>query len=136
MDLFLQQIPPNLFISKFLVKEPIQWAFISVGGDVDNERLKVCSQCKKEKNLFTDFYLCQGKWRGECKRCTIAKNAKYQKRMQSWRNREIDSSAMRAYQLDYYAQNKAKFAEYRQKFKEKHPEYHKLYARRKKNEKR
>lgn len=107
-----------------------------MGASVVNERLKVCSKCKVEKNLFTDFYLCQGKWRGECKRCTIAANAKYQKRMQSWRNREIDSSAIRSYQLEYYAQNKAKFAEYRQKFKEKHPEYHKLYARRKKNEKR
>lgn len=56
--------------------------------------------------------------------------------MQPWRNRMIDSQAIRSYQLDYYAKNKEKFAEYRRKFKEKHPEYHKLYARKKKNEKR
>jgi len=81
-----------------------------------------------------DFYMCQGKWRSECKRCTITKNVKYQKSSEAWKHRYVDNDEKRSYMLEYYAKNKEKFAEYRRKFKEKYPDYYKNYARRKRDE--
>ena len=95
---------------------------------------KKCSRCHKIKIQRLDFYMCQGKWRSECKTCTIKKNTAYQKKTKAWTHRFVDSQERKAYMMQYYAANKEKFAAYRDSFKNKNPEYHKLYARKKKNE--
>jgi len=77
--------------------------------------------------------MCQGKWRSECKACTIRKNVRYQKRTKAWMHRFVDNDEQRSYMVDYYAKNKEKFAEYRRKFKEKYPDYYKEYSRKRKN---
>lgn len=97
--------------------------------------VKTCSRCRLPKIASKDFYLCQGKWRSECKACTIKKNVRYQKRVKAWKHRYIDNDEQRSYMIDYYAKNKEKFAAYRKKFKEKYPEYYKEYSRKRKDEK-
>jgi hypothetical protein len=99
-----------------------------------NIDMKICSKCDGAKSASKDFYVCQGKYRSECKVCTIAKNTVYQRRVQPWKNRYVDNEEQRSYMVEYYAKNKEKFAEYRRKFKEKYPEYHKEYARKRKDE--
>lgn len=107
----------------------------SVEEDVMSKTdFKICSKCNCAKVSETDFYMCQGKMRSECKACTIKKNVRYQKQTKSWMHRFIDDEQQRSYMVDYYAKNKEKFAEYRRKFKERYPEYHKEYARKRKNE--
>jgi hypothetical protein len=81
-----------------------------------------------------DFYMCQGRWRSECKACTIAKNVRYQRRIKAWQHRFVDNDNQRSYMAEYYANNKEKFAEYRRKFKERNPDYYKEYSRKRKNE--
>ncbi len=108
---------------------------IIAGVNVLNDITKVCSKCMKEKILHMDFYMCQGKYRSECKSCTIKKNVAYQRRVGNWKERFIDLEERREYMKKYYAANKERFALYRASFKKKNPEYHKLYARSKKNEK-
>ncbi len=93
--------------------------------------LKICSKCKKEKEV-QDFYSCAGKWRSECKKCTIKRNVKYQRRVRAWRTRYGGDDERREYMRTYYAQNKDKFAEYRKRFVEKYPDYYTQYCRRKK----
>ena len=100
---------------------------------MENDDVKVCSKCFEAKIAFLDFYMCQGKFRSECKRCTIKKNVKYQRTVQAWKYRFVDNDERKSYMVEYYARNKEKFAAYRKKFKEKHPGYHKLYARARKN---
>lgn len=95
--------------------------------------LKICSKCNTAKDSDS-FYSSKGKIRSECKACTIKKNVYYQKKTKSWKNRFIDSDEKRSYMVDYYAKNRDKFAEYRKTFREKHPEYFKLYSRKRKNE--
>ena len=85
------------------------------------------------KFIDSDFYLCQGKPRSECKQCTIDKNIRYQKRVKAWKHRFINDEERRSYMTEYYAKNKEKFAEYRLTFKKKYPEYHKEYSRNLKN---
>lgn len=65
--------------------------------------LKICTQCNLEKILETEFYLCAGVYRSECKKCTIKKNSKYQSKEQTWKKR--DKQHMR----EYYQNNKDKF---------------------------
>ncbi len=77
-----------------------------------------------KKMLRTDFYLCQGNYRSECKSCTIRRNVANQRDTQAWKNRLYDSDKNKSYMVEYYAKNKAKFAEYRKRFKEKHPNYY------------
>lgn len=108
---------------------------IFVLGMSMSSNLRVCRKCKKEKVAEKDFYVCKGKMRGECKVCTIKANVKYQQKNKSWRNRFVDEDSGRSYMSEYYANNKEKFAEYGRKFRERNPEYHKLYARKRKNEK-
>ena len=96
---------------------------------------KTCSRCFCKKILHMDFYMCQGVYRSECKKCTIKKNVAYQKRVGRWKERFIDEDDRKAYMKKYYEANKEKFAAYREAFRNKNPEYYKLYARNKKNEK-
>ena len=96
--------------------------------------MKICSRCNTPKYALLDFYLCQGKWRSECKACTIKKNVRYQKRVEAWKHRYVDNDEKRLYMVEYYSKNKDKFAEYRKKFRAQHPEYYKEYSRRRKNE--
>ena len=97
--------------------------------------IKICSRCNTPKDSILDFYICQGKWRSECKACTIKKNVRYQRRVEAWKYRFVDNDEKRSYMVDYYSKNKEKFAGYRKKFKEKYPEYYKEYSRKRKNEK-
>jgi len=95
-----------------------------------SDQMKTCSRCHESKIIHMDFYMCQGIYRSECKRCTIKKNTSYQKRTQPWKYRVVDEDK-KQYRKEYYAANKEKFAAYRTTFNEKNPEYHKLYARKK-----
>ena len=97
--------------------------------------LKICTRCNQAKIAHMDFYMCQGKWRSECKRCTINKNVRYQKRVKAWKYRYVDHDEQKSYMVDYYAKNKDRFAGYRKKFKEKYPDYYKEYSRKRKNDK-
>jgi len=106
-------------------------SFVEVS--VVSNDLKICSKCNCAKISHMDFYMCQGKWRSECKACTIRKNVRYQKRTKAWMHRFVDNDEQRSYMVDYYAKNKEKFAEYRRKFKEKYPDYYKEYSRKRKN---
>lgn len=96
-------------------------------------RTKTCTRCNKIKELRKDFYVCSGKFRSECKDCTVKRNVRYQREVEAWKYRYGDDESRRAYMREYYANNKEKFAEYRAKFKEKYPEYYKEYFRNKKS---
>ena len=90
------------------------------------DMIKKCSKCKKRKE-DTEFYLSAGKFRSECKKCTIKRNVRYQRKNESWKHRYADDEARKSYMRDYYSKNKEKFAEYRQKFNDKFPGYHRNY---------
>jgi len=104
---------------------------ISAQGNVMN--LKICSRCNTAKEP-TFFYTCKGKTRSECKACTIKRNGLYQQKNRSWKNRFVDNDEQKSYMTAYYAAHKDKFAQYRKTFREKHPEYFKLYSRKRKTE--
>lgn len=93
---------------------------------------KKCSQCRESKEVSQEFYQCAGLYRSECKKCTIKKNVRYQKKNQVWKYRLVDDDFKKLYMREYYAKNKERFADYRSKFKEKYPEYYKKYYRKKK----
>jgi hypothetical protein len=57
----------------------------------------------------------------------IKKVVLHQKVTKPWLTREIDKEKAKAYRKEYYAKNKAKFAEYRSAFVEKKPGYHRDY---------
>lgn len=99
---------------------------------MEPEDQKSCSRCKVKKYLISEFYVYQGKWRSECKACTIKKNVDYQKKTKAWKHRFVDREGRRSYMVEYYARNREKFAEYRKKLKKKYPKYYRDYARRKK----
>jgi hypothetical protein len=104
-------------------------------GVVSMSDRKKCSKCHKSKIIHMDFYMCQGKYRSECKMCTIKKNVKHQKKTKAWRHRFVDNDEKRLYSVEYYANHKEQFAEYRRKFKERYPNYYKEYHQRRKMEK-
>ena len=91
--------------------------------------LKVCKHCHEAKEPIKDFYLCSGRWRSECKACTIKKNVSYQKRVKAWRYRYADTETRKTYMRKYYEKNKNKFAKYRTDFKQRHPGYYQDYFR-------
>lgn len=93
---------------------------------------KICSQCHQAKESVTDFYLCAGRWRSECKACTIKRNVRYQKRVKAWKHRYVDDDSRRLYMRDYYNKNKERFAKYRSEFKNRYPDYYKDYFRKRK----
>lgn len=82
---------------------------------------KKCSKCKRFKP-FIDFYFSKGRYRSECKRCTIRHLCKTQKAKR--KGLKIED---RGYRIEYYANNKDKFAEYRRRFRERHPNYYREY---------
>ena len=88
---------------------------------------KRCTKCLKSKNLMNDYYLCSGKYRSECRACTIKRNVLYQCKTKAWKHRYVDDDTRRLYMRNYYSNNKNKFKLYRIKFKESHPEYYKKY---------
>jgi hypothetical protein len=91
--------------------------------------LKICSKCHKAKDPSLDFYMCAGRWRSECKQCTIKRNIKYQKKTKAWKHRYGNDEDRKQYMREYYNRNKEKFAQYRSDFRDKHPEYYKEYFR-------
>lgn len=97
--------------------------------------LKICSKCHQAKEAMRDFYLCSGRWRSECKACTIKRNVRYQKKTKAWKYRYVDDDTRRLYMREYYEKNKDKFAQYRAEFKERYPEYYKEYFRARKEKK-
>lgn len=90
--------------------------------------IKRCSCCKVEKDMKNDFYFSKGKIRSECKKCTIRRSLAYQRKVKSWKRRSADYASQREYMINYYAENKDKFAMYRKTFLEKHPDYYRAYA--------
>jgi hypothetical protein len=97
--------------------------------------LKICSKCQQSKASTTEYYLCSGRWRSECKVCTIKRNVKYQKKTKAWKHRYVDDDTRRLYMREYYAKNKGKFAHYRSEFSKRHPDYYKAYFRNRKEKK-
>lgn len=84
---------------------------------------KKCTACNKYKDI-EDFYLCAGKYRSQCKACTILYNRNRQKTKNiNWKDRYSDDETRRAYMREYYSKNAEKFAIYRQTFRDKHPGY-------------
>ncbi len=96
-----------------------------------DEYLKKCTKCCEDKEI-NDFYMCAGKYRSECKRCTIKRNSKYQIKNQTWKHRFEDEDARKAYMQKYYSKNREKFAMYRAEFKARNPDYYKNYTKRRK----
>lgn len=94
--------------------------------------MKVCSKCHEEKELRQDFYMCAGRWRSECKKCTIKRNVRYQRKVKSWKYRYSDDISRKLYMRTYYGKNKEKFAKYRADFRTRFPEYYKEYFRKRK----
>ncbi len=94
--------------------------------------LKICSQCHQAKHEDIDFYQCGGRWRSECKICTIKRNVRYQRQVKSWKGRYIDEEARCIYMREYYSKNKERFAQYRAEFKIRFPEYYREYFRKRK----
>jgi len=94
--------------------------------------LKICSKCHQAKIMDKDFYLCSGRWRSECKACTIRRNVRYQRRIKSWKHRYLNDDTRRLYMREYYEKNKEKFVAYRAEFRLKYPEYYKEYFRKRK----
>ncbi len=97
--------------------------------------LKICSKCHQAKIAKMDFYLCAGRWRSECKMCTIKRNVRYQKKVKAWKHRYVDDDTRKLYMRDYYEKHKTKFAQYRAEFRLRYPEYYKEYFRNRKNKK-
>lgn len=92
------------------------------------EDFKRCTKCRKWKRL-DQFYMNGPKRRSECKPCTIARNSKYQRRVEAWRYRDVNVEARKLYMRDYYQKHKDKFAGYREKFRNKNPGYQTQYKR-------
>lgn len=92
-----------------------------------SEDTKKCSRCQKTKIQHLDFYMCQGKYRSECKTCTIKKNSKYQKEKRSWLLRDLDDTKTKDYMREYRKKNKEKFKTYRESFLKKNPGYTRDY---------
>ena len=90
-------------------------------------KIKICRTCRQAKIEQDAFYTCSGRSRSECKQCTIDRNGVYQKALKTWKDRYVDEDARRAYMREYYSTHKEKFAEYRQVFKARHPNYYRDY---------
>jgi len=99
------------------------------------DRSKICTKCNEEKEMSSGFYQWCGRWRSECKKCTIKKNNRHQKKIKSWKTRHVDEDSRKIYSRQYYEKNKEKFEKYRATFNERHPEYYKIYFRNRREEK-
>lgn len=89
--------------------------------------LKTCTRCHEEKQKESHFYKCNGKFRSECKACTIQRNTEYQQTSETWQQRHRASVSRRIYMRNYYATNKEKYTQYRKEFKLRNPDYYKKY---------
>ena len=89
------------------------------------DQMKVCSRCQERKLLRTDFYMCSGRYRSECKKCSSKFAVIRQRETEAWKTRFATHEERKSYANQYYAKNKDKFAEYRRRFKERHPDYYK-----------
>jgi len=94
--------------------------------------IKKCSDCNEDKDVRLDYYMCSGKYRSECKACTIKRNVKYQRETGAWKYRFADDEARKLSMRVYYAKNKEQFAKYRAEFKDRHPDYYRKYSKSKK----
>lgn len=88
---------------------------------------KRCSKCNEVKEIYTGFYMCSGKWRAECKVCSIKRNTKYKQKHRLNKLPYCDDEHRKSYMRSYYSQNLEKFAGYRDRFRKKHPNYNKEY---------
>lgn len=61
-----------------------------------------------------DFYMIKGIYKSSCKACVIKRNAIYQKK----HRKDQDPEERREKSRLYYAENKDKFAQYRQDFRD------------------
>lgn len=87
---------------------------------------RICAKCSKEKDI-SNYYLCLGKIRTECKECTIKRNMAYQKLRKIQHAKLPSDERRKLYMRKYYSENKEKFAAYRATFREKYPNYYKEY---------
>ena len=99
---------------------------ISASGTVNMIDFKICSKCGVRKDAVLDFYMCSGKWRSDCKVCTIRANIKYQRkvRLNLTPKQRHDK---RVYMREYYALNPDRFQTYRETFCKKNPDYYRDY---------
>jgi len=94
---------------------------------------KICTKCHEAKKALEEFYQCLGKYRSECKSCTIKRNVKYQRENKT--SKRYDYASRRLYMRKYYYNNKLKFAQYRAEFKKRYPNYYKQYFKKNKKNK-
>lgn len=141
MDLYKQQLRAysghyacvhNTF---FPIQELLTFTSKKSRSSMFSEIQRVCTSCKKTKDQFLDFYICKGSIRGACKACTIKKNAKYQKDRRMWLYRDTNNDEAKKYRREYYANNRQKFAAYREKHRLENPGYNRAYYLRKKDKK-
>ena len=84
---------------------------------MSSSRTQICTKCGIEKRIPEDFYKRPQSYgyRLQCKQCMIKVNT------------AINDKKGAQYHVEYYAANKEKFQQYRDKFKEKHPGYRNEY---------
>ena len=88
-----------------------------------------CTKCHTEKDEKTEFYYVKGVRVKFCKKCTIARNAIYQKRHPN-RLRELSEEKKekhKAYMKIYYKKNRKKMKKDNDDFLKRNPDYHKHY---------
>lgn len=86
-----------------------------------------CSKCGTVKPI-TEFYVCAGCRRHECKSCTIDYVTEWKQRNHYYQNTK-NSPKRIAYRLKYYQDNKEKILKYSREWRKKHLEYFKEYYR-------
>lgn len=96
--------------------------------------LNICNKCFEAKES-DQFYMTRGVPRSECKKCTIRRNIRYQRKLKSWLCKSVDIEGRKEYMRSYYQKNKGKYVLYRKSFRKKHPYYFTDYFRKKKNQK-
>lgn len=105
---------------------------ISAVENAEEEVMATCKKCHISKRLYKDYYRSLNKIHSSCKKCMVRDNVAYQRRKKVWLYRFVDGDKTRSYAREYYAKNKDKFKVYRKTYALKHPEYHKMAMRRKK----
>ncbi len=85
-----------------------------------------CSFCFKSK-LLSEFYVCSGVVRPECKACTKEKRRIYVEKMRQVDENYPNCPKLADYRRKYYNDNKEKFAKYRAEFNARNPKYFDKY---------
>ncbi len=104
---------------------------IFVGVNVMDGDLKICTRCKESKIALSDFYMCSGRFRAECKKCVIEKNAVYKKKINALATDE-QKQKQKEYLKKYCSSNRDKYRAYAVTFKKRHPGYYERYEQPKK----